>query len=567
MRAVPGTNLRHHVLPLCCAVAAWGVVGIASAPAQSGGLDMDASSNTPLARDSNPGAPAVRSRPETEAPAESTPAKAPVHPFVGDGLQAGPPASIPTPMPAQATATLTPPSVASLAPGSSTVPPAVPETVSLDHPKVIDTARLQAGETTISLFGIEGLSGASAQGLQTYLEAIDQHLTCQAQPAASFVCLLSDGTDLAQVALVNGAARTMPDAPEAYREQEAAAQAARRGIWVNLPPPPEMVIHPTVPDTATLAANGKIYRLDGVQGFGQPYAGQLQGYISGNGDSLTCSQQQASGNYVCLLPDGTDIAKVALVNGAARVEIDAPDAYRVQQADALNNHRGFWLNPPPGALVATAPAQPDEYAFVAGDQGMDGVSYVGGAPTALIGGETVFLVYGDAFGWGYYDHGHHWHDAPDRYRAHMEHYHPYGRGLRGYGHEASFHHDEAFRREEGMHREETFRREEGAHREEAMHRETAIHPGGLAGHPAMQTRAEPHPAMGPRANLAGHPAVAASPMGHPAGAAGGGFVHPGAMASAGGFHPGGLAAAGGVHPGAAAPVAHVTAAASINKHH
>lgn len=49
--------------------------------------------------------------------------------------------------------------------------------------------------------------------------------------------------------------------------------------------------------------------------------------------------------FVCLLPDGTDLAQIALVNGAARVGHDAPDAYAVQQADAQKAGRGIWANP------------------------------------------------------------------------------------------------------------------------------------------------------------------------------------------------------------------------------
>jgi endonuclease YncB( thermonuclease family) len=378
--------------------------------------------------------------------------------------------------------------------------PSTPEPISLDHPTVVDTARLRAGDKTVNLFGIEGLTGESAQGLQAYIEGTDQHLMCQAQPTAGFVCLLSDGTDLAQVALINGAARTTPDAPDPYREQEIAAQGARRGIWVNLPPPPDAMKHPTASDTATLVAAGKTYGLDGVQGLGKPYAAQLQGYIAANGDSLTCSEQPATGRYICLLPDGMDIAKIALVNGAAIIAADAPDTYRLQQIEAQNNRRGYWLNPPPGAVQAvTAMAPTDQYTFAAGDDGVDGISYLGGAPVALIGGESVFLVYADGLGWGYYDHWHHWHDAPDRYRRHMEHFHPDGHGLRGY--HGDFHRDYV------MHRQGEFHHEEGAQREAAMH------PGGMQGHSGI------------------------SGTGRPSGS---GFIRPNPVASAGGFHPGGM---------------------------
>src|SRR5580700_6238566 len=264
-------------------------------------------------------------------------------------------------------------------------PPAEP--VSLDRPTVVDTANLKAGDTSVTLFGIDGVRGEAAQNLQGFLASAGNHVTCQAQTSADFVCLLADGTDVAQAALINGVARAKADAPDAYREQEAAAQAARRGIWAGLPPPPETVTHPTVQDTATLVADSQTYVLDGLHGLGAPYNAQMQSYIAANGDSLSCSPQDTPGHYVCVLGDGTDIAKVALVNGAAVVAPDAPDAYRAQQLEALNAHRGIWVSPPPNLMIASAPvAPPPELALVAGDDGADGITYVGGVPEAVIDG-------------------------------------------------------------------------------------------------------------------------------------------------------------------------------------
>jgi hypothetical protein len=202
---------------------------------------------------------------------------------------------------------LMPPGGGSPIVGTSDVLAAPAEPVSLVHPKVVTTAQLQADATSVSLFGIEGFGGEAAQGLQSYLAAAGDRVTCQAQGATGFVCLLADGTDIAQVALVNGAARTRPEAPDSYREQEVAAQTARRGVWVNLPPPPETVPHPVVEDTATLAAGPKVYALDGIVGFATPYSGQLQGYIAGAGDSLTCSPQGEPGHFVRMRP--TPIAR------------------------------------------------------------------------------------------------------------------------------------------------------------------------------------------------------------------------------------------------------------------
>ena len=532
------------------AMVAWGFIGISSALAQSGDLDMDVNPDAHVA-----GAPAAGTTPAATPAAgtSATPAIAPETPPTAVAPSGPTTEQADVPMSPQPDS---PDSTSSVFAAPSPAP-STPEPVSLDHPTVVDTARLRAGDTTVNLFGIEGLTGASAQGLQAYIEGTDQHLMCQAQPTAGFVCLLSDGTDLAQVALINGAARTTPDAPDPYREQEIAAQGARRGIWVNLPPSPDSMKHPMASDTATLVADGKTYGLDGVQGLGQPYAAQLQGYIAANGDSLTCSEQSATGRYICLLPDGMDIAKIALVNGAATVAADAPDAYRLQQTEAQNNRRGYWLNPPPGAVQVTAMAPSDRYTFVAGDDGVDGITYLGGAPVALIGGESVFLVYGDGLGWGYYDHWHHWHDAPDRYRLHMEHFHPDGHGLRGY--HGDFHRDYA------MHREGAF------HHEEGVRRETAMRPGGMQGHPEEHAGAAGHPAVyhpGPASHPGNMPGPTAHPgmpggVGRPGGMRpGGGFMRPNLAASAGGFHPGGMPS--GARP--AAPVVHANVSAG-SKHH
>ena len=433
------------------------------------------------------------------------------------------------------------------------------ETIQLDHADIIDTGRFQAGSTTVNLYGIDGLSGEAADGLRSYLASTDGHMTCQTREGTESVCLMSDGTDVAQVALVNGAARTKPNAPDAYKEQEVAAQTARRGIWVNLPPPPETIVHPAVSNTATLVAGGKPFPLAGLDGLGQPYASQLQGYIAANGDSLSCSQQGMAETYICLLNDGTDVAKVALVNGAARVAPDAPDAYRVQQSEALNNHRGFWLNPPQDAMLAAQVAPQTQYAFVSGDEGVDGVSYVGGAPMAVIDGEAAFLVYGDALGWGYYDHWHHWHGAPDRYRAHMERYHPYGHGLRGYDHAEAFRHEAGYRPGPGYHNDAGYHNEAGFHHEEAMHQQATFNHQDAMRHDMAMHPAGARPGM--TAAPAGHPGQMAGGFGRPA-AAGGGFVHPGAMASAGGFHPGAPMPA--MH---APPAVHASPVSMPGKHH
>jgi endonuclease YncB( thermonuclease family) len=578
--------------------------GSAKAPAahQAGDLDMDVKPDAPLPPKRTVQTVTGGNVQDGIAPlsGNSTPDTPPA-PAVGTtATQAAPtPAPLVPPAPALASPAPAPATVAEQ-PAASSPPAVASEPVTLDHPKVIDTAKLQSGETTVSLSGIEGLAGASAQALQGFLSTGDGHVTCQPQSTPGFVCLTADGTNVAQEALINGAAKTTPDAPDAYRKQEAAAQDARRGIWANLPPPPETVKHPVVQDTSTLFADGKTYVLDGVVGFDDPFAGQMQGYIAANGDSVTCSPQNDLGNYVCLMPDGTDVAKVALVNGAARVGPEAPDAYRVQQLDALNNRRGYWATAPQAVIAEAMEAPPPDvqYTLVAGDDGMDGITYIGGAPVALIDGEDEFLVYGDDdLGWGYYDHYHHWRGAPDRFRHHMDRFHPGGHGLRG-GHDA-FHHDAATRgRAEAMHREGGMRgreaggmrgREAGGMRgrEEAGMRGREAggmrgrEAGGMRGREEAGMRGGARSAMGGREEAGmrggarpgmggqmGRPGMGGQ-MGRPG--MGGQMGRPGGMAMAGGrmggmgggggFRPGGMGGMGG-RPGGgmrAAPAMHASA--------
>ncbi len=321
-----------------------------------------------------------------------------------------------------------------------TAPPALPPAaLSLEHPQETDPATLSGAGLTVALFGITALPDPD-RGLQAYLQAQGDRLSCELHPAAvgtragaspRYTCYLPDRTDVAMISLANGAAAAADDAPLAYHAQEDAAQAARRGAWVNLPAPPVPLSHPVARTSALLVAGGQSFKLDGLIGAAGRPAQELQSYIASHGDALMC--QPGGGRYVCTLPDGTDIAKVALINGAARVSDDAPDAYRQQQVLAQEAHRGIWaaaapVMPAAGPLIAVEP--PVGYAVedVAGP-----VAYVGEEPTAVVDGEPVFFVYGDGLGWGYYDRFHHWRGAPERYASHLQRFHPEGAGLRGYG--------------------------------------------------------------------------------------------------------------------------------------
>lgn len=592
-------------------------MGAPSAPApatappahESGELDMDLQPTPPAPVAAKPAAPSIPASiqagireippsavvPATEAPPAPAPdaASSAVPTADASPVAPAPAAAVPPPAPVPATESAAAPAVS--APAAGPLSPAVPATeaaaasapVTLEHPTVLDTARLQANGQTVQLFGVTGLGGESAQGLQSYIAGNGDRVTCAAQAAAAGdVCRLPDGTDLAEVALINGAAQAADDAPDAYRQQQTDAQAARRGIWASLPPPPVAVQHPTVRETSILEASGEIYTLAGIQGYPGALASDLQGYIAANGDVLTCQAQGDSGRDVCLMADGTDLAKVALVNGAARVTSDAPDSYRLQQREAMEAHRGIWANPTPQMLALAEPAPAEMFVLAAGDEG-DGISYVDGEPTTVIGGETVFLSYAGPAGWGYYDHYHHWHGAPDRLMHHMERFHPEGRGLRGYDDRRL--HEAAYRA--GVHPEF------GAHADPAhgfMHpgytraamASPGFHPGGAPGfHPGEAPGFHPGaPGFRPGEAPGFHPGAPGFHPGEPTGFRPGGApgFHPG---EAPGFHPGaptafhpGMPAAGfhpgeaptafhpgmptsGFHPGGAAPAFHAAAPA------
>jgi endonuclease YncB( thermonuclease family) len=419
-RQTPGLPGKGLLLGLILAA---GTLPAASAWGQAG-IDLeDGTRPAPLAP---PGAPAVN------PPPAATDRRDTIVDGIRYGIHTDDPAGDKLVPPASTITTTTTTAPPQLPPPQPVV--SLPDPVNIDHPKVLNTARLSGDGKVVSLFGIVGQEGEPAQQLEAYLTSANARLTCPAQTSTDFVCLLQDGTDVAAIALANGAARAREDAPDAYKAQEADARNARRGMWASLPPPPDTITHPTVQDTATLVSGTQRYILDGVMGFGQPYAAQLQGYIVANGDRLTCQAQGIPGHYICILDDGTDIAKVSLVNGAARAGQDAPDSYRLEQLDALNNHRGFWLRPPPNVARADRGPPPVDACcvFAAGDDGADGIRYVGGEPTALIGGQTVFLVLAGAAGWGYYDRERHWRDAPGGFRSHLERFHPNGSGLRAY---------------------------------------------------------------------------------------------------------------------------------------
>ena len=96
----------------------------------------------------------------------------------------------------------------------------------------------------------------------------------------------------------------------------------------------------TVIDTATLRVDGQQISLAGIRGLGEPYAQQVQKLVDGLGGRVACVPKQAG--YVCTLPNGADLARVALFNGIADASDDASTDYRNQAETARVAQKGHW---------------------------------------------------------------------------------------------------------------------------------------------------------------------------------------------------------------------------------
>lgn len=290
--------------------------------------------------------------------------------------------------------------------------------------------------------------------------------------------------------------------------------------------PNEVSGTPKVIDSATLLINGQLLPLFGAQGLDGEMASGMADYIAAGGNTVACKLRQVP-RYVCLLPNGSDVAMAALINGAALLGPNAPYAYVAERDDALRNHRGIWANIAVPAFTVPAalpPTMTEAYLGWATAYPLWPVEMVGeggyvidGEPFAYIAGAWQPLAYDpDAGGWGYRGGGG-WHAAPGEFRDRFDRRFPHGEGLRGGMMHAGF------RGGFGEHGREGFR---GG---EAMRGREFGHPG-MGGRPGFREAASrgftaPHAMGGYRGgagfNHAGFPGHAGG--GFPMGGARGGF--------------------------------------------
>jgi hypothetical protein len=104
--------------------------------------------------------------------------------------------------------------------------------------------------------------------------------------------------------------------------------------------PPSITGDATVIDTANLTVDGQTVTLGGIKGETGDYADQLQALIDAQGKQVNCTLKGQA--YDCVLPNGLDIARVSLYNGAAEPADDASDDYRKQADAAKEAHKGIW---------------------------------------------------------------------------------------------------------------------------------------------------------------------------------------------------------------------------------
>ena len=96
--------------------------------------------------------------------------------------------------------------------------------------RVLDTGALEIGGRVVRLRGVRGEGGAFAELLARWIA--ERPVRCARSIADRYVCAVG-GVDLAELAILSGAARAAPAASIALRRAERDARLARRGMWAD----------------------------------------------------------------------------------------------------------------------------------------------------------------------------------------------------------------------------------------------------------------------------------------------------------------------------------------------
>lgn len=150
----------------------------------------------------------------------------------------------------------------------------------------------------------------------------------------------TDGWARVEVGGKQGYAALAYLSPTQPASKPVASAAPKPSAGASISPPRPIEGAASVRDTANLVVGGQPVALFGIAGLDGVPAEQLGRFIAEQGGRLRCTPRD--GAWECATASGIDVAKAALVNGAARTKPGAPADYLRQEEAARNARRGLW---------------------------------------------------------------------------------------------------------------------------------------------------------------------------------------------------------------------------------
>lgn len=99
--------------------------------------------------------------------------------------------------------------------------------------RVVDSSTLQIGGKTVTLYGVLSTNREQAETLQDFIRLQGGSVRCDPEGQAAYTCRTKQGVDVAEAALLNGAAKASASAPAGYHQRQTQAKERRAGIWAN----------------------------------------------------------------------------------------------------------------------------------------------------------------------------------------------------------------------------------------------------------------------------------------------------------------------------------------------
>ncbi|MGE5504450.1 MAG: hypothetical protein ACM31L_08510 [Actinomycetota bacterium] len=98
--------------------------------------------------------------------------------------------------------------------------------------RVVDTSTLMIGGTKVTLKGVLATNREQADTLQDFIRLQGGSVRCDPEGTV-YTCRTGQGVDVAEAAILNGAAKAAASAPTNYQQRQAQAKERRAGIWAN----------------------------------------------------------------------------------------------------------------------------------------------------------------------------------------------------------------------------------------------------------------------------------------------------------------------------------------------